>query len=363
MRLALDEQIFAVQAYGGISRDFVEQARAMRHSPAFNVEILPLRAPVVNEFILQDPELAEHFAVRRASSPYEALAHYWRRRRRTEEVDIIHHTFYLPRGLGDYPGARRISTVHDMIPELFPKSRRRLDLLTRKLAYVRGSDQLICVSESTRNDLLRVYPEIRVPITVAYPGVSSEFTPLAAKLENVAHPYLLHVGNRAGYKDGATLLSAFLDIASRFPDLILLFVGGGELTAWERRLIAHSRVDQERIKQLSLPDHLIPSAYAHATITVFPSQYEGFGLPAVEAMACGSPLVLAKSSSLPEVGGDAAVYFPPGDHRVLSKILIDLLDDVGHRREMVSQGLHRSKAFTWDAYAQANMLAYTQVLD
>ena len=363
VRLAMDEQIFALQAYGGISRDFVEQIRVLRRDSSLGVDLLPIRAPIINEFILQDPHLTERLEVRAVPGAYRALAHYVSRRRRRESVDVVHNTFYLPRGLADYPGAKRVSTVHDMIPELLPRSRRRLDFLTRKAAYVRASDHIICVSNSTRRDLLRAYPEIKVPVSVAYPGVSQDFSPQAPKLASLPDPYLLHVGNRSGYKDTKTLLLAFFQILTKFPDLSLVLVGGGQLTTSEQAMIRQSRIEPTRIQQISLPDRLIPSAYAHARVTIFPSQYEGFGLPAVEAMACGSPLILANTSSLPEVGDTAALYFQPGAHGELADLLTNVLTDESQRKEMASRGVARARSFTWEAYTLSNVEVYRRLLN
>lgn len=361
MRLAFDEQIFAVQNYGGISRDFFEQARVLTQDSSFDVQLEPLEAPIVNEFLLQDSALAEVLRVWRARGPYSALAKFLSRSRRKEPVDVVHNTFYLPRGLSDYPNARRVATIHDMIPELLPQSRRKLDFLTRKAHYIHNAHHIVCVSESTKGDLLRVYPNLRTPITIAYPGVTATFHPDQLPLEGQNEPYLLHVGNRGHYKDGITLLHAFISIASKFPDLRLLLVGGEPLTRQESKLIAESGVDVDRVSQLSLPERLIARAYAHAAATVFPSRYEGFGLPAVEAMASGSPLILAHTSSLPEVGDDAAEYFTPGDVSSLAAALVQVLSDESQQRQMSLLGIQRAKDFTWEAYTQSNAEAYQQV--
>jgi alpha-1,3-rhamnosyl/mannosyltransferase len=111
-----------------------------------------------------------------------------------------------------------------------------------------------------------------------------------------------------------------------------------------------------------VPDADVPAAYAAADVTVFPSRYEGFGLPGVEAMASGSPLVLAETSSLPEVGGSAARYFPPGDDRALAAVLTDVLGDSGTQREMRQAGLAQAQLFSWPRYAHANVEAYRAVL-
>lgn len=361
MRIAFDEQIFTVQHYGGISRDFVEQIRHLKAEEGSRIDVLPLEAPVVNEYLLQDSQLIDTLRVWQAKGPYSALGRYLRRPRRRDGADIIHNTFYLPRGLSDYPEAKRVATIHDMIPELMPRFRRKLDFLTRKRSYIQQSDHIICVSESTKRDLLRVYPDIRVPITVAYPGVSNAFNPHVAEIEDFNFPFILHVGNRGGYKDGNTLLRAFVSVAHRFKDVVLVLIGGGPLTREEREIFSVSTL-KDRVLQTSLPETLIPSAYAHSCVTVFPSLYEGFGLPAVEAMASGSPLILAYSSSLPEVGGDAARYYPPGDFQVLAQRLSEVLSDATASKELSRLGLERAAKFTWANFSQENIKVYEALL-
>jgi glycosyltransferase involved in cell wall biosynthesis len=361
VRLALDEQIFAIQRYGGISRLFYEKASSFVRDSSLDVTVEPLNAPIVNEYVLHDPDLSRHLGVRRASGPYSALARYFTRRRHRSSVDVVHNTFYLPRGLSEHASARRVVTVYDMIPELLPQTRRRMDFLTEKHAYVRRADHIVCISESTRRDLFRLYPDIHAPVTIAYPGVSTAFHPDVARVEGLPEPYILHVGNRTSYKDGATLLRAFVALAARYPDHTLLLVGGGALTREERDLLASGGV-LPRVVQRTLPDADVPAAYAQAAVTVFPSRYEGFGLPAVEAMASGSPLVLADTSSLPEVGGAAVRYFPPGDDRALAGVLSEVLADATAQAELRARGLVQARHFTWPGYARANLEAYRAVL-
>lgn len=361
VHVALDEQIFAIQPYGGISRLFYEKASAFVRDPTLGIQLEPLSAPVVNEYLLGDPELALVLQATRSRNPYAALASNFTRRRRNNNVDLVHNTFYLPRGLEDHKAARRVVTIYDMIPELLPKTRRRMDFITEKHKYVQNADHIICISESTRNDLLRFYPEIHSPITIAYPGVGAAFTTDPQPASSLPENYVLHVGNRSSYKDGETLFRAFASIAGDFPQVTLFLVGGGPLSKQERDL-CNSLGILQRIEQRSLPEEGVAAAYAHALITVFPSRYEGFGLPAVEALACGSPLVLADTSSLPEVGGAAARYFPPGDIPTLAQLIGSLLSNDTVRCEFREAGIEQSKKFTWHGYAESNAIAYQNVL-
>lgn len=362
VRVAFDEQIFAVQRYGGISRVFAELAREFETDPRHGVELQPVNAPIVNEYVLRDHETAEKLVVRPGRHWSLTIARSMLRRRHRGPADIVHSSFYLPRMLKDYPQAKIVVTVHDMIPELFPRTRRRLDLLTRKHEYVRTADHIICVSEATRRDLLRIYPDVDVPVSVVHHGVGPEFQPGLSAIPSLPSRYLLHVGNRSAYKDGATLLKAMGILAPANPELSLVLVGGGAITRDEAALIDKLGI-RGRVIQASLSDELIPHAYANAQALVFPSRYEGFGLPALEAMAAGTPVILCDASSLPEVGADAALYFPLADASALAEQVSRVLLEEQLRGELISRGLDRARNFTWFRTAQETANAYRAAID
>jgi glycosyltransferase involved in cell wall biosynthesis len=355
--VALDEQIFAIQPYGGISRMFAELAANFARGAVPDVELVPLNAPIVNRYVLDDEALSGRLAVRPARSPWTALARYLTRPGSGLASDVVHNTFYLPHGLAGRKSAKRIVTVHDMIPELMPHTRRRLDWLTLKRRYVDAADQIICVSEATKQDLIKVYGIPEAPITVVPHGVDSRFHPDAPRADFLPERYVLYVGHRAQYKDADVLFRAFAQIAGNDPTLALLCVGGDGLSAAESARLTSLGI-RDRVSQRFLPDSAMASAYAHAEVFVFPSHFEGFGLPALEAMACGAPVLLAAATSLPEVGGDAAFYFEPGSDRDLAEQLSRLLSSSECRSELRTKGLARAAEFTWMRSAQRTAEVY-----
>ncbi len=357
----MDEQIFALQPYGGISRMFASLARQFFARPELSVELLPLAAPVINRYVLDDDLVRERLAVWDAGHEYKSVARYFMRVQPRRGLDVVHNTFYLPHGLASYPGARRIVTVHDMIPEMMPNTRRRLDFLTLKKRYVKSADHVICVSEATRSDLEATYGPLNVPVSVIHHGVDPRFSPDAPALNALPSSYVLFVGHRGQYKDAAVLMEAFAEIADRDPELTLLFVGGGAFTADERSRLRALGIE-DRTLQTSLADDHMPSVYAHATAFVFPSRFEGFGLPALEAFACGTPTILARATSLPEVGGDAAVYFESGDAHGLAERLSHVFDDENFRDQLSERGLARAQLFTWDKTAEQTVRVYQEAI-
>ena len=359
--MAFDEQIFALQAYGGISRMFAELARQFMDDPDLGVDLLPLNAPIINRYVLDNERLKNRLAVRDAGSEYRSLGRYFMRIQPRRRLDLVHNTFYLPHGLSGYPGAKRIVTVHDMIPELLPGTRRRLDLLTLKKRYVMHADHIICVSEATKSDLLRTYGGIAAPITVVHHGVDPIFRPGVAAHHEFPSRYVLFVGNRGQYKDAQVLMEAFADVARKDVDLTLLFVGGGAFSADERRELSRLGIAARTI-QVALSDELMPAAYGNALMCVFPSRFEGFGLPALEAMSCGTPTVLARATSLPEVGGAAAAYFEPGDSAELAERMETMLTDSELRAKHRQAGIERASQFTWQKAATQTADVYRMAL-
>ena len=352
MRVAFDEQIFAIQRHGGISRVFAELAHKFVANPDLGIQLQPVAAPLVNEYILRDPLTAQALAIRPSKHWGPSIARSLARRRHKGPVDIVHNTFYLPRALADYPEAKRVVTIHDMIPELLPHTRRRLDILTVKRRYVERADHIVCVSGSTKRDLVAIYGPIASPITVIHSGVGSEFQPGAPPIPKWPNHYILHVGHRGSYKGGRTLLHSFAKVARDYPDVILMYAGGGSLTRQEQSEISSLGLT-DRVFQQQVSEALMPGAYANADLFVFPSEYEGFGLPALEAMASGTAMILCNSSSLPEVGGDAAQYFPPGDSTRLAELIGNALSDPKQSDELRVRGLNRVKNFTWQSTAEA----------
>ena len=356
MRVAFDEQIFAIQRHGGISRVFAELAHQFISNPTLGVELQPVAAPLINEYVLRDPATVRALVVRPANHWTTSIVRSLARRRHKGPVDIVHNTFYLPRALADYPQARRVVTIHDMIPELFPHTRRRLDVLTVKRRYVERADHIVCVSESTKRDLISIYGPIASPVTVIHSGVGSEFQPEAPPIPKWPNRYILHVGHRGSYKGGRTLLHSFAQVSSEYPDVVLMLAGGGPLTRQEQGQISSLGLT-DRVFQQQVPESLMPGAYANADLFVFPSEYEGFGLPVLEAMASGTPMILCNSSSLPEVGGDSAQFFPPGNSTFLAELIGNLLSDPRQCDALRLRGLNRVKEFTW--YSTAKSLAKT----
>ncbi|PYQ35247.1 MAG: hypothetical protein DMF57_03785 [Acidobacteria bacterium] len=260
--------------------------------------------------------------------------------------------YFLPR-LMSAVARRRVITIHDLTYKRFP------DLLQKETLHnleahmpreIAAADAIICVSESTREDLLNFYQvDPRRAITI-HSGVA---VPTANREPPIANRYILFVSTIEPRKNLGVLLDAFdrLKAGGRY-DGALVVVGrvGWKSEAIARRLRRH---DIQHLDYLVAEE--LAAVYRGAEMFVFPSIYEGFGFPLLEAMAHGVPAIAARSSSLPEVAGDAALYFDPGDPRELEQQIERVLGEPDLRRDLIARGRQRAAMFRWDVAAERTL--------
>lgn len=286
------------------------------------------------------------------------------------DAQLFHATEHL------LPPFRRIPTVltvHDLIYHLFPEHHKPLNYhyLKRSMPlYCRRAGAIIAISQSTRRDLIAHYGVEPDKITVVYEAAAPHFCPVPREqLAQVRAKYglperfLLHVGTLEPRKNLVRLLETIHALRKENADVKLVLVGakGWLYEGFFRRLDELSLGDAVKLLGY-VPDEDLPAVYGAATACVLPSVYEGFGLPVLEAMACGTPVACSRTASLPELGGDAARYFDPLNAEDIASTLRGLWSDEGLRQEMSRRGQAQAARFSWARAAVETMAVYERLL-
>jgi glycosyltransferase involved in cell wall biosynthesis len=288
----------------------------------------------------------------------------------TGPLDVFHSPdFVLP----PLRSGRTIVTVHDLSFIRYPECADRG--LVAYLSVVvprslRRADLILADSAWTRQDIVTLLGIPAEKIVVVPAGVSAEYHPIndssilnAARVRyRLPGRFILHVGTLEPRKNLVRLLQAFQRIADQEPEIHLVLVGSkGWLYQDIFASVERLRLAQRVVFPGYVADADLPAIYNLATVFAYPSLYEGFGIPPLEAMACGVPVVCSNSSSLPEVVGDAAVQVEPTDTDALAAALLRLLSDDTLRHSLRSRGLARARLFTWEAAAQTLLRVYARV--
>jgi glycosyltransferase involved in cell wall biosynthesis len=285
-------------------------------------------------------------------------------------AELFHATEHL---LPPLEGIPTVLTVHDMIFRLFPEHQKRLNywyLNATMPLFCKRADAIITVSESSKRDIVAQYGLRSSKINVVYEAAAPEFLP-ASPEETTAirlryglpEQYLLHVGTIEPRKNLTRLIQALQKLREGGLQIPLVVVGSrGWLYDDFFKQLESMQVADSVLFPGYVPAPDLPTLYSAATVAIVPSVYEGFGLPLLEAMACGTPVVSSSSSSLPEVGGDAALYFDPYDAESMAEVIRSVWTSADLREHLRSLGQARSAQFSWNRAAQETENVYDALL-
>ena len=286
-------------------------------------------------------------------------------------AELFHATEHLLMPLKQVP---TVLTVHDLIYRLYPRYHKAMNYLYLSAAmplYVERAHAVITISESSKRDLIRLYNVPEDKVSVVHEAPSAHFEPASPdQIENVRHRhglpkrFVLTVGTIEPRKNLTRLVNAVGLVRDMGIDLGLVIAGtrGWLYEGFFRHLEGHKHRNAV-ILTGHFPDEDLPALYSAAELCAVPSLYEGFGLPILEAMACNVPVACSDSSSLPELGGEAARYFDPADERQMAEVMRGVLQNGALREEMRVTGMAQAKRFSWVRAAEETMAVYEQVLD
>lgn len=365
MKVLYDHQAFSMQRFGGVSKSFCELIGHFPKEVAYELSVVQTRnvhleesglAPALSHRLMDFPQFRRMLPVRGSGRIYSLLSRFpffhtaekanrgcSIQRLEEGDYDVFHPTFFDDYFLSHLHGKPFVLTVHDMMPELF-FSKKDFQVI-KKPRLVREATAIVAVSHKTKEDLIRLLDVSPDKVFVIHHGgppreqISQE--PV------VTQKYLLYVGTRNSYKNFAVFARDYASVAKRHPDLYLVCTGS-PFTRSERTLI-HRLGVEDKVINLHPNEDALKNLYAHAFAFVYPSYYEGFGMPILEAYAYGCPVLLNHRSSFPEVAGDAALYFDSDrSSSNISMVLEDFLSYTPEERDaLVQRGYNRLQLFSW----------------
>lgn len=369
MRVLFDHQSFSGAKYGGVARYFYDLMHNLKFHQGVEVNLSLLFS---NNEYLKNADVKKVFPfsyflgygltnavfshVNRANSAMHIGLHRY---------DIFHPTYfndYFLTFLGKKPF---VITHHDVIPEKFSTKYAELDGFDKahKQRVLDKASKIIAVSENTRNDLLEIFHIAPEKIEVVHHSTHFATYKPDENFDIVTpERYLLYVGNRENYKNFDVFIRAITPILQKQPDLHLMCAGSNKFTETEHKLFHELGISKQVMHQEIPTDEVLYRVYQRAIAFVYPSLYEGFGIPILEAFACGCPVVLSDRSCFPEVAQNAATYFNPDNPEHIAFEVERLIDDAELRLSLVKRGYQRLKDFSPENTAKKTLNVYRNVL-
>ncbi len=347
----LDNIIFSLQKSGGISAVWYEHLKRLLEN---NKEIKIIEYDTALENLFRKELIIDESIITTKSSEFLNLKRYLNPKFSSENVStpfIFHSSYYRT---CRNKNAVNITTVHDFTYEYYSKWLPKTVHCLQKYNAIRNSDFIICISENTKKDLLQFLPDVdENKIHVIYNGVSEDYFPLRVKYGNNERPFALFVGAREGYKNFALAVEAIADTTFQ------LKIVGSPLNESEEQLLKTKLGDNRYQYVGRITNNELNKLYNSAFCLLYPSSYEGFGIPVIEAQKAGCPVIAANRSSIPEIVGDKSLLIDCLTAKDITD-KINLLKNNSIRDELIAIGLENSKRFSWDNTFSATLDVYRE---
>ncbi|MDR6193705.1 glycosyltransferase family 1 protein [Siphonobacter sp. SORGH_AS_0500] len=369
MKILFDHQIYSNQKFGGISRYFYELSRGIK---SLGHEIENTIKYSENVFT-DDKDIFKYskklFYNYKGKGSLQSFLNkkYSIQRIRENDFDVFHPTYYdtyfVEKKIFKKPF---VLTFHDLIHEKFgheyPDYLTGVDnLIKANKLLLNKASKVIAISESTKNDIIDYYKIDPAKIEVVYLASSLKDKSVPDKLLSNL-PYILFVGNRGAYKNFSIFIESVSELLKLDKNIRVICAGGGSFDAKEIEYFKKLGIENQISYRPITSDEGLASLYSNALMFVFPSRYEGFGIPTLEAFNCGCAVVLSNISSLPEVGGDAALYIDPQDPHSIHKAVKLFLYDSELRNKYKNLALERSKKFNWATTVEKTVDIYQSLV-
>lgn len=363
MRILYDGVVFSTQRYGGVSRYFQNLISNLPLDFQPSITLCNSVCPIESFHPNLKLYTYNRFSLRPGRLSYWWEKHYFRNIESRGKYKLIHPTDYTLLSRQDFEKTKRpiVLTIYDMIHELFAEQMSFDKIhVFNKLNALKVAHQVICISQSTKNDLLNIYPFLEGRTSVVHLATNLSSRSLERQDSSARIPYFMHVGGRSNYKNFTVLLKSFSNVLTYRKD-VMLYVVGAPWVEDEVKLINELSISQNVVLFKHLSDDELAALYAGSLALIYPSLYEGFGLPPLEAMACETVVVAANTSSIPEVVGDAGILFNPYLADELADIMLSLLRQTCNRERLIEKGYEQAQKFSWQKTSEQTATLYRTV--
>lgn len=372
MKILYDTEIFDLQIFGGISLyffklfdyfskdkniDFTVPIVYSDNQYIRNSNLLKPMSFYGHDFLFRK-QLTKFFTFQNGINTVEQL--------KKQNFDLYHPTYFNLNFLNYLNNKPFVLTIHDMtvevLPEYFIFDKNTENTVKTKKYLIEKAARIIAISENTKKDILEFANIDENKIDIVYHGKPFESVEKTENIDYLPEKYILFVGQRSKYKNFVSFISAISEILLKDQDLYLICAGGFNFSRTEKEIINSLNLSNKILYTGIESENKLISLYKNASCFVFPSLYEGFGFPILEAFQCGCPLVCSNTSSFPEVAEDAACYFDPYDEISIKVSVENVIYDQNLRNNLIEKGYKQVENFSWYKTTEKTKKVYEKVI-